>query len=131
MPRIRHIFTVENTLAFGATGGYSGEETVNAEFDLWKANVDYALLGYLVDGECAVVRWRGSDTGNLGVGGPGVEDNRDLTSTWFTMLSSMYDRPLVPVFNAANKDGILVDGAQDEDATNVTVTSIFAELAAG
>lgn len=128
IPRIVHIVTVENTLALGTAGGYSGEEAINAEFDLLKANTDYALLGYLVDAECAVVRWRGSDFGNLGVGGPGNEVDRQTTKDWFTRLSQAYNLPLVPVFNSANRAGLLIDGAQDENGTDVTLTSILAEL---
>jgi len=36
---------------------------------------------------------------------------------------------MIPVFNSANKAGILIDGAQDENGADVTVQSIFAELA--
>jgi hypothetical protein len=128
MGRIRNIVTVENTLALGTGGGYSGEEAINSEFDLLKANTDYALLGYLVDAECAVVRWRGVDTGNLGVGGPGNETLRNETRDWFVRLSLAYNLPLIPVFNSANKAGLLLDGAQDENGVDVTVTSILAEL---
>jgi len=126
--RMANLLTVENTLALGTAGGYSGEEAINAEFDLMKANTDYALLGYLVDAECAAVRWRGSDIGNIGVGGPGEPDIRELTKDWFVVLTEKYGIPLIPVFNSANRPGILVDGAQDENGTDVTVTSIFAEL---
>lgn len=128
--RMRHIFPVENTLALGVAGGYSGEEAINAEFDLFKANTEYALMGYLVDAECACVRWRGADTGNLGVGGPGHEVFRDLTRDWFVHLTRYCELPLIPVFNSANRAGILIDGAQDENGVDVTVTSIFAELGA-
>jgi hypothetical protein len=128
--RMRNVFTVENTLSLGTAGGYSGEETINSEFDLFKANVDYALLGYLVSAECAAVRWRGADIGNLGIGGPGNDTNRDLTGNWFVWLSEWYDLPLIPVFSSANRNGILIDGVQDENGTDTTVTSIFAELAA-
>jgi hypothetical protein len=128
-PRVRHIFPVENTIALGITGGYTGEEAINAEFDLFKANTDYALLGYLVSAECAVVRWRGADTGNLGIGGPGTETERHLTAQWFLEHARLTGLPLIPVFNSANKQGILLDGAQDENGVDVTVTSIFAELA--
>lgn len=128
--RIRHILTVENTLALGTAGGYSGEEAINAEFDLFKANTEYALLGYLVDRECACVRWRGSDTGNLGLGGPGNELLRELTRHFFVKLTEEYGIPLIPLFHSANRTGILIDGAQDEDGTDTTVTSIFAELGA-
>jgi len=127
-PLIKHILTVENTLALGIAGGYSGEEAIDAEFDLLKANTDYALLGYLVDVECAVVGWRGIDTGNLRVGGPGNETLRHITSEWFIRLNRLTGLPTIPVFNSANKSGILIDGAQDENGTDVTVTTILAEL---
>jgi len=126
--RMSNMIAVENTLALGVAGGYSGEEPINAEFDLLKANTDYALLGYLVNAECAAVRWRGADVGNVGIGGPGEPDIRELTKDWFVKLTEAYGIPLIPVFNSANRFGILVDGAQDENGVDVTVTSIFAEL---
>jgi len=126
--RMVNIVTVENTIATGTTGGWSGEEPLNAEFDLLKANTDYALLGYLASVECLAVRWRGVDTGNLGVGGPGIETLRYMTADWFVQLSRYYQMPLIPVFNSANRAGILVDAAQDENGADVTVTSIFAEI---
>lgn len=128
LPRIRHIVTVENTLALGTGGGYSGEEAIDAEFDLLRANTDYAILGYLVDAECAVVRWRGPFSGNLGLGGPGDDAGRDYTRSWFINLSEEHDLGLIPVFNAADKSNVLIDGAQDENGTDVTVTTILAQL---
>lgn len=130
MARMKNILTVENTIATGVAGGYSGEEAIDAEFDLLHANTDYAILGYLVDTECAVVRWRGSDLGNLGVGGPGDDTGRDYTASWFLDLARMHDLPLVPVFNAANKGALLIDAAQDENGADVTVTTILGELKA-
>lgn len=126
-----NLVTVENTLTTGAGGGYTGEEALTAEFDQLKANTDYALLGYLVDVECAAVALRGSDTGNLRVGGPGDELGRDFTRSWFYHLSMAYQIPLIPVFNSANKDAILADAVQDENAAAVTVTWIFAQLKPG
>ena len=125
------VATIENLLALGTAGGFSGEEAINAEQDLLKANTDYALIGYLVDAEAALIRWRGADTANLGIGGPGDELGRDYTASWFLDLSKAWDLPLVPVFNSANKGGILIDGVQDENGTDVTVTSILVELAPG
>jgi hypothetical protein len=133
--RMVNLVTVENSLATGTLGGYSGEEPINSEQDLFKANTDYALLGYTVapvagqtDGGCAVVRWRGADTGNLGVGGPGNDLKKHLTSRWFMWLSEISGLPCVPVFNSANRAGILLDASQDENGLDVLVTSIFAEL---
>lgn len=131
MQRMVNIFTVSNAITAGAGGSYTGEEAITAEYDQWKAGRDYALLGYLVTAECAAVRWRGVDTGNLGVGGPGDELGADVTRSWFVDLARKHGAKMIPVFNAANKDGILVDVAQDEDATAVTVTTILGELSPG
>jgi len=128
MAKIEHVFTVENTLALGTSGDYTGEENIIAEFDLFKANRNYALLGYTVTNECLCVRWRGSDVGNLGIGGPGEPDLREITRDWFIRLSKSLGQPLIPVFNSANRTGILIDGVQDQTGTDTTVTSIFALL---
>lgn len=126
--RIRNVFTVENTLALGTAGGYSGEEGITAEADFGKANTDYALLGYQVSVECAMVGWRGSDLGGFRVGGPGNEIYKKMTGNWFKDLSTIYDLPTIPIFNWSNKGSILIDGAQDENGTDTLVTSLFAEL---
>jgi hypothetical protein len=52
-----------------------------------------------------------------------------MTAEWFKKLSQESSLPLIPVFNAANKNGILIDGAQDENGADTVVTSIFALLA--
>ena len=129
------LFTVENSLATGTAGGWSGEEAINADFDLMRANTRYALLGYEVSpvagqtvGECLAIGWRGVDTGNLRVGGPGTDTDRWLTNRWFVWLSERCGMPLIPVFNSANRAGILVDAHQDENGLDVLVSSIFAEL---
>jgi hypothetical protein len=126
-----NIFTQESTITPGAAGGYSGAQALNANFDLMKANTDYALLGYRVDTRCAVVRWTGIDTGNLGVGGPGEPAISDVTENWFSWLSRWQNLPLIPVFNSANKSGITTDIMQDQAAAAVVLTSIFVELAPG
>ena len=51
--------------------------------------------------------------------------------SWFLWLSKLFGMPLIPVFNSANKSGILVDVADDENATAHTVTSLLVELAPG
>jgi hypothetical protein len=126
--RGQHLVAVENTLALGTAGGWSGSEAINVEYDLWKANTDYALVGYVTDTECAAIAWKGPDTGNLRVGGPGNETLRHVTAEWFLRLSRMYGMPLIPVFNSANKGATSIDGAQDENGTDALVQSIFVEL---
>lgn len=118
-----------NTISTGTAGGYSGEETIVAEFDNLKANTDYALPGYQCSIECCAVRYRGTDTGNLGIGGPGHAEDKDLTANWFVMLSEKFNLPLIPVFNSANKNSILLDVMQDENGADPIISTIFTELA--
>lgn len=129
--RMKHLVTVENTLSLGTAGGYSGEEAINAEFNLLRANTDYAVLGYQVSAQCACIRLRGSDFGNLGVGGPGALGEHWITQNWFSNLSRFTGLDLIPVFNSANVNSILIDGAQDENGVDVTVNLILAELSGG
>lgn len=117
-------------LALTTSGDYTGQVAVNslALCDQWKANTDYALVGGVVSAQCGCIRIQGVDTGNLGVGFPGATTAPDTTSGWFVNLSKAYGLPLIPVFNAANRGAILVDGQQDENGTDTTVTLFFVEL---
>ena len=126
--RIVNIVTVENTITAGAGGGYTGSEAINAESDLLVANTDYAILGYLVDTEAASVTWRGPDFGNLRVGGPGIETDRELTRDWFRALTRLTSVPMIPVFNSANRGGTFVEVVQDENAGAPTLITILAQL---
>lgn len=121
--------TVETSHVTGAAGGYSGQVALNSSSDLLIANVDYALLGYVVNTECATVRLLGPDTGNTGVGGPGSDTDKHMTRHWFEDLSQAYGLPLCPVINAANKAATLCDVAQDENASTVIVSWTFVQLA--
>lgn len=124
-----NLFYAENTIATGAGGGYSGGEAINAEVDQFHAGGQYALVGYLIDTEMGAVAWRGPDTGNLRVGGPGEETERELTADWFVRLSRAHNLPLIPVISAENKAATLIDVLCDENGADPTVTSIYVELA--
>lgn len=129
MRRALHLVAIENTLALGTAGGWSGSEAINAEYDPFVANYDYALIGYNTDTECAAIAWRGADTSNYRIGGPGHELNKSVTRDWFIHLSKALGLPLIPVFNSNNRASIQIDGAQDENGTDVLVNSIFVQLA--
>lgn len=128
--RIEQVLTVENTIATGATAAYGGSEAINAEIDQFQQGVDYAILGYKVDTEAAVIGWRAVDFGNLRVGGPGEETEADVLSNWFVRLSNEYGRPMIPVFNGSNKASVLIDAIQDENGADTTVTTWLARLRA-
>lgn len=125
-----NILGQETTITTGAGGGYTGQQAVNAQFDNFIANTDYALVGYDVSAQCASVRIQGADTANMGIGGPGEPAIRDVTCQWFSLLAEWYGLPLIPVFNSANKTGILVDAVQSQAATAVIVTWYFVQLSA-
>jgi hypothetical protein len=114
----------------GSAGGYSGQVAVNslANCDNWKANTDYALMGYNVSANCCSIRVQGVDAGNLGIGGPGLASNPDLCANWFCWLSDYYNISAIPIFNAANKNAILVDVAQNDGGAAVKITLYFVEL---
>lgn len=120
--------SVENTLALGTVGGYSGSVAINATEDLMKANTDYALAGYECDVECAVIGYKGPDTGNVRLGGPGNPSLKHVTGNFFVRLAREYNLPLIPVINAANKGATFIDGAQDENGADSVVSSHFIEL---
>ncbi len=123
-----NIVTVENTITALATGNYTGQEAINAEFDLLHANTKYAIMGYQVETDCGAVRWLSTDFGNLGVGGPGSAADKTMTAGWFMDLSRKSGLPLVPVFNSANASSVLIDVAQNQGAAPVTVNTILAQL---
>jgi hypothetical protein len=123
-----NITMVENTIATGTAGGYSGGEAINVEQDQFHAGRQYALVGYLCDTETTTIAWRGPDTGNLRVGGPGEETEREMTADWFRRLSAAFGLPLIPVISAENKAATLIDAVQDENGADPTITSIFVEL---
>lgn len=128
MRRAGNISAVENTIATGATAAWGGSEAINAEFDQFHAGGLYALVGYSVDVECPAVAWRGPDTSNYRVGGPGIETDRSMTMDWFIRLSRMLNEPLIPVFSAENKAGTSIDTLQDENGADTVVTSYYVEL---
>lgn len=123
------LFCSENTLAFGAGGGWTGGQVITVAFNNWRPHTDYALIGYECSAICAAVAWRGTDTANLRVGGPGSVVLRDMTKEWFLKLSRDSGLPCVPVFNSDSRPSITIDGAQNNGAAASIVTSIFAELA--
>lgn len=129
LPRIVNLVNVEVAITTGAGGGYTGQVAINATFDLLQANTDYAILGIMTDVLCAAVRVQGPDLGNLGVGVPGYIANRNFSARYFKEMNLMSGLPTIPVFNAANKNGTLVDVVQNQAAAAVNVTIVCAQLA--
>lgn len=129
LPRVVNILTVEVAVAPGIVGGWSGQVAINSTFDLLQANTDYAILGGTVDAMCGAVRITSADFANFGVGFPGVIVDPTITSNWFRVISNQLGVPTIPIFNSANKNGTLVDVAQNQAGSAVNVNLILAQLA--
>lgn len=122
---------VENTLALGTAGGYSGSEAINAEFDNYKAETDYAIVGgELAVNQAALIALRGPDTANLRVGYPGCATDAfaETTPYWFIELTRQYGLAMIPVINAANKAATNLDGAQDQAGADPTQSIIYFQM---
>lgn len=126
--RVVHLMGTEVDITTGGTAGdYGGATAINATFDQFKANTDYAILGYVTNTAMLSVGVRSADFGNLRVGGPGTNNKID-TRNWFTNLSEKTGLAAIPVFNAANKSNTLVDVVHNATGTAVTVTFLCAQL---
>ncbi len=126
--RMQNLVGQRLAITLGATAGYNGARSLNADADLLKANTDYAVLGFSTDTECAAICLRGPDTGNLRVSCPGEPALWHHTNYWFVRLSRAFQLPLIPVINSANKGGTLIDCVNDENAGTANVTVWLAEL---
>lgn len=127
--RMVNVLSIETSHTTGATAGdYSGGVAINNNFDLLKANTDYAILGAYTDTNIMTVGYRGPDTGNIRCGIPGTTQRIEQRE-WFKELAMYTGLPTIPVFNSANKGGTIVDLAAIQTATAVVVTTLVAELA--
>lgn len=127
-PRFLHQSGVQVALTTGGTAGqYGGAVQISATQNQFKANTDYAILGYLTDTAVGTVGFRSSNFGNLRVGGPGT-NNKIETRDWFVRLSETYGKPMIPVFNAANIGNTFVDVCTTQTSTAIVISVICMEL---
>lgn len=123
-----NLASLKFTLALGTTGGLSGEEGMNADQAHLKANTDYAILGADFDVECTAVCLRGPDTGHLRLPIPGDDTNKSYTARWFMELTEKLGMGCIPVINSANLPASYLDGIQDENGADPTVSLYMVEL---
>lgn len=126
--RQANIFGAEVAVTTSATAAqYGGSTALNATFDVWKRNVDYAILGILSDTEGCTVGITGPDTGQTRVGMPMTKEPLE-THDYFVQLADALNEPLIPVINAANVATTFIDCAAVATSTAVNFTVILAEL---
>ncbi len=126
-PNITNIIGVELALTSGTAGNYGSTRSITADFDLLKANVDYALLGYVCRSPVGLISINGPDLGNMDVSFPGITET-EITRSWFVWLSRQTGFPCIPIINAANKNVTLLKSADPAANTAATISLILAEL---
>lgn len=91
------------------------------------ANSDYAVLGYRTSASCALVGFKGQETGNLRNCGPGTTTTLD-TSDWYLRMSNNTGLPCIPVFNANNRFSCYVSAIDVAAIAGLQVTLFMVEL---
>lgn len=130
-PRIQNLLTIEVSITgAGTLGDWSAGTPIDTTFDLLKANVDYAILGYVVTNAVLAIAIAGSDTGNLKVGGPGSSEILE-TRNYFVRQAIQHATPHIPVINAANKSGTLAYQVDNAAGATNSVAFFAAQLSTG
>lgn len=127
-PRIDQISgTQVNVNSGAAIGSWGTGVALNANFDNFKANRLYALLGYTVNVQCMGISIVGPDTSNYRLGGPG-EVTHVFTYDHFVHMSEKTGRPCIPIINANNRGSTLVQAIDIAANTAVNVSLNLALL---
>lgn len=124
---IKNIKPVEVDVTNSATIGIWTDTLITATENLLKANTDYAVLGYVTDTVQAVVAVKGSETGNLRVGGPGTTASDD-TAFYFVDWSNREGTPHIPIINAANANALFVSTCDSVASSTPKVQLQLAEM---
>lgn len=122
LPRIEAGYTFPVAVTGPTTSGdWSAGNVLTTTVNEFKANRDYAFLGYTLDTESLAVAVNGTDTGNLRCGGPGPLQ-ADETRAFWVDESKRLGKPCIPVINAANAPGTLAHVAKVGAGGTVNVT---------
>lgn len=127
-PRIERIMGQEVDPTSSATiGAWGPGRAINADFDNFYANRSYAILGYETNTAVCSVTIKGVDTGNVRIGGPGTTEPIE-TRDWFIELARSTGTPCIPIIQANNRGGTLVDLLANAASVAAKVTFICALL---
>jgi len=127
-PLIKNFVGFEVTpVASGTVGLFGAGVALNSQSTRWKANTDYAFLGYSTSIPVSAIVINGVDVGNLYVGGPGLPNTAD-TGMFFVDQSVKTGFPHIPVINSLNVGGTFCYIADVTASTAPLVVLHFAEL---
>ena len=116
--------------AAASTSTYGTAETIATDDDRFKANTWYALLGCTTDLPHTTLSVYGPETGNLKVSMPGSQVEK-ITANWFPELARRFQKRMIPVFNANNRNNVFVTVADAGGGTTPLTCLKWAELSSG
>jgi len=126
--RVEQVYGQQVAVTSSATAGtYGASVALNAATDNFRANRDYALLGYTVNVACLAVAITGPDTSNYAVGGPGDPDPV-WTFDYFKKASLETGRAMIPIIAANNRAATFVTNVDTAASTAVNVSLTLALL---
>jgi hypothetical protein len=131
-PLIVNLAGVQVSPVTNGTAGLIGTSALlnSGQYNL-KANTDYAILGWQLEQPATAVMMRGTDTGNLWIGGPGSWDAK-TNGAYFVDQSVRYASQgraaQIPVFNSNNAGGFEVNLASTATTQTIITTLTVAQL---
>jgi len=129
MDRVEDVFMPRVTIT-GAGAGWTGNIAITALDDQLKANREYAWIGLTSQGSignlCAV-GMISPDWGNLRIACP-LLTNAVEPANYFRKLSDQMMMPLIPVFNASQKDNVILSVLGNENAATANLSLVLALL---
>lgn len=128
LSRMKNLVTINATITMTNGGAYEGAESIISESDLLHANTPYAILGMQSSVLGLIGTIKGPDTSNMRIGVPAEPTKEDIMQDYFVRLSQKHNTPLIPVIDSANRASTFFEGVQDEDATDLVVNWVLAEL---
>lgn len=129
------VLGIEVTVSPGATGQAGTAVAINANDARLRANLDYALLGYLTDTSGLAFRIKGPDTSGFNILMPVSYDSRN-TANYFIdqdiarngLGGAVAEGPHIPVINSNNAGSTTIDGIAHNNPGSTKVTLFLAEM---
>lgn len=126
--RIKEIMGQEVDVTAGAAIGTVGAGVaLNAFQDNWKANFQYALLGYTLSTPVAALLLNGANTSGQDIGMPGDTDPRE-TRQYFVNMAQQTGRPCIPILDGNNRGANFLKAFDNAAGTATKVTLFLARL---
>jgi len=116
-----------DAVASGTKGAYGTARALNADDDRFHAGSWYAILGVSVQTQVTTVSFIGPDWGGQRIGLPaGSLDLR--SSTWFVDQSVKWGKPMIPCFQANNKNNTFIQVVDSAASTSPKIDVFCYEL---